>query len=244
MVTGASLGIGAGAARALAGAGFDLVITATRMEHLAESVAAIESEGARVTPIVLDLRSAQSIDLAVDAAVAAFGGLDVLFNNAGVTLRKSALDVTPDDWRAVIDVNLSGTFFLCQRVARHWVARKRPGVIINMASTHALVGFATRAVYGISKAGLMQMTRMLAIEWANQGIRVNALAPGRVDSRSPSRAENAVDANYMRTAMGRVPLHRSATIEEVAAAVCYLASPQAEYVTGQTLIMDGGLTAQ
>lgn len=244
MVTGASLGIGAGTALALARAGFDLVVTATRLENLAQSVAAIAAEGARVTPIVLDLRSEESIDRATAEAVAAYGRLDVLFNNAGVTLRKSALDVTRADWQGVMATNLTGTFFLSQRIARHWIGVKRPGVIINMASTHGLVGFATRAVYGISKAAIMQMTRMLAIEWANQGIRVNALAPGRVDSRSPSRAENAVDPNYMRTAMGRVPLHRSATIDEVAAAVCYLASPQSGHVTGQTLIMDGGLTAQ
>ena len=244
MVTGASLGIGAGTALALARAGFDLVLTATRLENLAASVAALRDEGAHVTPIVLDLRSEESIRRAAALAVAAYGKLDVLFNNAGVTLRKSALDVTRDDWDAVMATNLTGTFFLSQQIAMHWIENGRPGAIINMASTHGLVGFATRAVYGISKAAILQMTRMLAIEWAQHGIRVNALAPGRVESRSPSRAENLADPNYMRTAMGRVPLHRSATIDEVAAAVCYLASPEAAYMTGQTLVLDGGLTAQ
>ena len=244
MVTGASLGIGAGAARALAREGFDLALTATRVEHLSATLRAIEAEGVRGAPIALDLREPASIDRAVTAAVAALGRVDVLFNNAGVTLRKNALAVTPQEWHAVIAVNVTGTFFLCQRMARHWVEAKRPGSIINMASTHGLVGFPTRAVYGISKAAIVQMTRMLAIEWAQHRIRVNALAPGRVDSQSPSRAENVVDPSYMRTAMDRVPLHRSATIEEVAGAVRYLASPQAAYVTGQTLVIDGGLTAQ
>jgi NAD(P)-dependent dehydrogenase (short-subunit alcohol dehydrogenase family) len=244
LVTGASLGIGAGTALALARAGFDLVVSATRLENLEASVARIVSEGARVTPIVLDLRSAASIDRALEQAICAYGQLDVLFNNAGVVLRKNALDVTRDEWHRVIDTNLSGTFFLSRGVAKYLIAHKRPGAIINMASTHALVGFPTRSVYGIAKAAIVQMTRMLAIEWAQYGVRVNALAPGRVDSQSPSRAENAADPDYMRSAMARVPLHRSASIDEVAAAVCYLASPQAAYITGQTLVMDGGLTAQ
>ncbi len=244
LVTGASLGIGAGTALALARAGYDLVVSATRLEHLAATVASIEAESAAVTPIVLDLRSQESIEQAMTQAIAAYSRLDVLVNNAGVTLRKKALDVTRDDWHAVIQTNLTGTFFLTQCIGRHLVECKRPGSIVSMASTHGLVGFATRAVYGISKAAIMQMTRMLAVEWAEYGIRVNALAPGRVDSQSPARAENLADPNYMRTAMARVPLQRSARIAEVVAAVCYLVSADAAYITGQTLVLDGGLSAQ
>jgi NAD(P)-dependent dehydrogenase (short-subunit alcohol dehydrogenase family) len=180
----------------------------------------------------------------MEQAIAAYGRLDVLVNNAGVTLRKKALDVTRDDWHGVMQTNLTGTFFITQCMGRHLVASKRPGAIVCMASTHGLVGFATRSVYGISKAAIMQMTRMLAVEWAEHGIRVNAVAPGRVDSQSPARAENVTDPNYMRMAMARVPLHRSASIDEVAAAVCYLASADAAYMTGQTLVLDGGLSAQ
>jgi NAD(P)-dependent dehydrogenase (short-subunit alcohol dehydrogenase family) len=243
-VTGASLGIGAGTALALADAGYDLVVSATRLENLAATVASIKARGAAVTPVVLDLRSHASIAQAMEQAIAAYGRLDVLVNNAGVTLRKKALDVTRDDWHGVMQTNLTGTFFITQRMGRHLVASKRPGAIVCMASTHGLVGFATRSVYGISKAAIMQMTRMLAVEWAAHGIRVNALAPGRVDSQSPARAENVNDPNYMRMAMARVPLHRSASIDEVAAAVCYLASADAAYMTGQTLVLDGGLSAQ
>lgn len=244
MVTGASIGIGAGIAEALARAGFRLVLTATRIENLEAVVGKLRAQYACVETVALDLRSMESIDAAMQTAFVAHGRLDVLVNNAGVTLRRRVTDVTLAEWNDVLAANLTGTFFLTQRMGRHLIDVKRPGVIINMASTHGLVGFATRAVYGISKAGIMQMTRMLAIEWAEHGIRVNAVAPGRVDSGSLTRAENLADPNYMRMAMARVPLKRSATAEEVANAVAYLASPAAEYITGQTLVLDGGLTSQ
>jgi NAD(P)-dependent dehydrogenase (short-subunit alcohol dehydrogenase family) len=142
----------------------------------------------------------------------------------------------------VMATNLGGAFFLTQQVGRHLIAGKRPGAIVNLASTHALVGAAERSVYGISKGALIQMTRMLAVEWAEHGIRVNAVAPGRLDTPSPSRAARTGDPNYMEAMRARIPLKRFATAEEVAAAVCYLASPQAASITGQTLVVDGGLT--
>jgi 2-deoxy-D-gluconate 3-dehydrogenase len=146
----------------------------------------------------------------------------VLVNNAGVNLRRRAADVTPSEWDAVMDTNVTGTFFLTQQAGRHWIAGGRPGCVVNIASTHGLVGAAERSTYGISKAAIIHMTKMLAIEWAGHGIRVNAIAPGRMETDSPSRL---------------------ATAEEVAAAVCWLASPTAASVTGHTLVIDGGLTA-
>ena len=141
----------------------------------------------------------------------------------------------------MIATNLTGTFFLSQQFGRHLIAGGRPGSIINIASTHGLVGAAERSTYGISKAAVTHMTRMLAIEWADHGIRVNAVAPGRLDTPSPSRADT--DPNYMQAMLARIPLHRLATVEQVAAAVCYLAGPHAAAITGQTLVLDGGLTA-
>jgi NAD(P)-dependent dehydrogenase (short-subunit alcohol dehydrogenase family) len=242
LVTGAAYGVGAATAVSLAGNGFDVVVSATRLENLASVVTRLESMGVRVVPVVLDLRSQSSIEHAMAEAVSAFGHLDLLVNNAGANLSKPATEVTPAEWDAVIGTNLTGTYFMTQQVGRHLIASGRPGCIVNIASVQGLIGAAGRSTYGISKAAVIHMTRMLAIEWAGYGIRVNAIAPGRLDTPSPSRAATAVDPSYIAAMLDRIPLHRLATVEEVAAATCYLASPQAASITGQTLILDGGLT--
>jgi 2-deoxy-D-gluconate 3-dehydrogenase len=241
-VTGASFGVGAATALRLARDGFDVAITATRTENLADTVAALEAAGGRVVALALDLREQVSIERAVAHTLAAFGRIDVLVNNAGANLRKLAVDVTAVEWDAVMAVNLTGTFFLTQQVGRHLIARGGDA-IVNIASTHALVGAVERSTYGISKAALIQMTRMLAVEWAEHGIRVNAVASGRLATVSPSRAEKGADQGYMGAMLKRIPLHRLATVEEVADAVAYLASPAAASITGQVLVLDGGLTA-
>jgi 2-deoxy-D-gluconate 3-dehydrogenase len=241
-VTGASYGVGAATALALARDGYDVAISARRAENLAATAAKLAGIGPRIVPIVLDLTSQASIERAMAQVVAAFGQVDLLVNNAGANLRKLAVDVTWAEWDTVMATNLGGAFFLAQQVGRRLIAGKRPGTIVNLASTHALVGAAERSVYGISKGALIQMTRMLAIEWAEHGIRVNAVAPGRLDTPSPSRAARTGDPKYMDAMRARIPLNRFATAEEVAAAVCYLASPQAASITGQTLVVDGGIT--
>ena len=243
LVTGASQGIGAAVAVALARDGFDVAVASTHPERLPGLVSAIEAAGASAVAVALDVRSHAGIAHALTEVIGALGRIDVLVNNAGVPLRRPALDVTPVEWDAVIGANLTGTFFLTQQVGRHLVDSKRPGCIVSIASTHGLVGRAERSTYGIAKAGVMHMTKMLAIEWAEHGIRVNAIAPGRVDSGSPARAATAADPKYLESAANRVPLRRFCSVEEVAQAVCYLASPQAQYITGQTLVLDGGLTA-
>lgn len=240
-VTGAATGIGATIAVVLARNGYDIAISARQAEHLADTAGQISALGARVVPIALDLCSLEDMEPAVEQIIHAFGHLDVLVNNAGATLRKPALDVTADEWESVMQPNLKGTFFLSQKAGRHMIERGTAGCIINVASTHGVVAFPTRSVYGISKAGLIHMTRMLAIEWAEYGIRVNAVAPGTVETAS--RAKIFADPKVRETMLNRVPLHRFATPQEVAEAVCFLASPAATYMTGQTLILDGGLTA-
>jgi NAD(P)-dependent dehydrogenase (short-subunit alcohol dehydrogenase family) len=241
LVTGASYGVGSATALALARDGYDVAVSATRSGNVAGTAAKLKELGARVVVVGLDLRKQSSIEQAFDEVVSAFGTLDLLVNNAGANLRKWAVDVTAAEWDEVIATNLTGTFFISQQFGRHLIAAGRPGCIVSIASTHGLVGAAERSTYGISKAAIIHMTRMLAIEWAEHGIRVNAVAPGRLDTASPSRA--GTDPKYMEAMLARIPMHRLATAEEVAAAVCYLAGAGAASITGHTLVLDGGLTA-
>ena len=242
LVTGAWQGLGAAIALRLAKDGYDVALTALTHEgSLANVVSKIEAEGRRAVPIVLDLRSQASVESTIEQAAEGLGRLDVLINNAGVTLRRTALEVTREEWQAVIDVNLTGTFFMSQQFARHLVERKREGCIVSLASTHGVVALAERSTYGISKGGIIQMTRTLAYEWAEHGIRVNAIAPGTIET--PSRMAYFESNPGSREALlSRVPAGRFGTTEDVAGAVAYLVSEDAKFITGQTLLLDGGLT--
>jgi NAD(P)-dependent dehydrogenase (short-subunit alcohol dehydrogenase family) len=159
-------------------------------------------------------------------------------------LPKPALEVTRADWEKIMSVNLTGTFFMTQAFGRYLIHTRRPGTVVNIASAHAIVGSAGQAPYGISKAAIVQMTRMLAIEWAAHGIRVNAVAPGKIDTNSPERQAAVADPVKRNQMLARIPLGRFGTAAEVAGLVRYLLSPAAAYITGQTLILDGGVTAQ
>jgi NAD(P)-dependent dehydrogenase (short-subunit alcohol dehydrogenase family) len=242
-VTGASYGIGAATALALARDGFDVAVSATRIENLADTMAKLKAGGTRAAPVRLDLCSHTSIEQAMTEIIRALGRVDVLVNNAGAVLSKAATEVTAAEWDTVMSTNLSGTFFMSQQMGRHLIDSRRPGCIISITSTHGIVGAAARSTYGISKAAIIHMSKMLAIEWAEHGIRVNTIAPGRLNTPSPARAASAADPKYMQAMLNRIPLHRLCTAEEVAAAVSYLSSRHAEYITGQTLVLDGGLTA-
>ena len=243
IVTGASYGVGAATALALAKAGIDVAVTATRINNLKATMATLDVMGVHALALELDLNDQASIEGVVDAAARTFGSVDILVNNAATTMRKPALEVTRDEWDKVIGANLSGTFFITTRFARSLIGSNQPGCIVNIASTHGLIGAAGHAAYGISKGGIIQMTRMLAIEWAGKGVRVNAVAPGRMNTPSPSRAATGSDPNYLKTMLERIPLHRLTTAEEVAAAVAFLASPEAASISGQVLVIDGGITA-
>jgi NAD(P)-dependent dehydrogenase (short-subunit alcohol dehydrogenase family) len=241
-VTGTSAGLGRAIAVALAREDYDLALTELSTDALKDTLADPAIAKRKALPVALDLRSQDSIKAAFEKATKELGDIDLLVNNAGRALLRPVVEVTDADWDDVIDTNLKGAFFLSQLFGRACMARGRPGAIVNMASTHGMTGIAGRSVYGISKAGLIQMTRMLAIEWADRNIRVNAIAPTTV--MTESRQQLLSDPKARANALSRIPSGRFATPEEVAAAVVYLASPAASSVTGHTLAVDGGLTAQ
>jgi 2-deoxy-D-gluconate 3-dehydrogenase len=232
LVTGAGKGIGREIALLLAGSGAHVVALSRSSSDLATLRAEIDCD-----TIVGDLADAA----AASAAALQAGAIDLLVNNAGRPLQKPATDVTWAEWDDVIDINLKGSFFLSTAFARECRNRGRGGAVVSLASTHGLTGIAGRSVYGISKGGIVQMTRMLAIEWAPLGIRVNAVAPATV--LTPSREKLLNDPEARARMLARIPLGRFPSMDEVAAAVCYLASDAAASITGQILVLDGGLTA-
>ncbi|WP_161140020.1 SDR family NAD(P)-dependent oxidoreductase [Propylenella binzhouense] len=241
LITGASHGIGAAAASALAADGYDVAVTDLDPRDLATTVEDIRARGARALPVALDIRSEASIEACFAAILDAFGTLDVLVNNAGVpSLRKPAVDIERADWDRVLSVNLTGTFFMAQAMGRHRIAAGGGGSIVNLASTHGLVGLGGASVYGIAKAGVAHMTRMLAIEWAPHRIRVNAVAPGATETKSRIALSSP---QHKAKALARIPFGRYAEAGEVAAAIRYLAGEEASYTTGHVLVVDGGLTA-
>ncbi len=241
LVTGTSTGLGRATALALGREGYDLAVTELDLEPLQTLLEHADLADRRVLPLQLDLRNKDDIAHVVTGTVNHFGRLDIVVNNAGRTLKRPIIDVTWDEWDDVIAINLKGAYFLSASFARHCIAAGHPGAIVNIASTHGLTGIADRSVYGISKGGLIQMTRMMAIEWADKNIRINAVAPTTV--MTPSREKLLSDPVQRDKMLGRIPIGRFATEEEVAAAVCYLVSSGAGAVTGHTLAVDGGLTA-
>jgi 2-deoxy-D-gluconate 3-dehydrogenase len=239
-VTGASTGLGYAIAGGLARAGYDLAVADIDVKMFDALLADPAVKDRTIVPVRLDLRIEADIAQAFGAAVEAFGDIDVLVNNAGRALIKPAVDVTWADWDDVININLKGAYFLSRAFAAHCIARKCPGCIVSLASTHGLTGIAGRSVYGISKGGIIQMTRMLAIEWAADNIRVNAIAPATALTES---RQKLLDAAARERMLARIPSGKFITPEEVAAAVVYLASPGAASITGHTLPLDGGLVA-
>ena len=239
-VTGATSGIGAAIALALARKGYDVAVSARSTDTLGNTLAAITSCGRRALAVPLDLSSATSPPAAMGTVISTFGHLDVLVNNASAAFfRSAATELSLAQFNEVMAINVTGTFSMCQLMARHLIESRRNGRIVNMASTHGVVGAAEVAAYGISKAAIIHMTKMLAIEWAPSGINVNAIAPGAVET--PSRP-GLRDPQRRQSILSRIPVGRLCTMEDVAQAACYLASPAADYMTGQTLLLDGGLT--
>lgn len=241
LITGASYGIGQASALALGQEGFDIVVTDLSVDTLSDTVVLVEKLGVKVLPLSLDITQDDSIENALHNSFQSFPYLNTLLNNAGLpSLRKSAIDTTRSEWEAILQTNLSGTFFMSTAFAKKLLAHQSSGCIIQMASTHGLVGFHGASAYGISKAGIIHLTKMLAIELAPHQIRVNAIAPGT--TYTPSRAPSLEDPVRRHEMISRIPLGRFAQSAEIAGAVVYLTSEQAGFITGQTITLDGGLT--
>ena len=239
LVTGASRGLGQYLGRALARAGADLVVTARRQEDTAAFVDEIRGLGRCCEGLSLDVREEASIRAAAEAAHAVHGRIDVLVNNAGCNVRKSALDVSWEDWDKVVDTNLKGAFFVAQAVARHMVPRGY-GRIVNIGSVTSVFGFAGIAPYCASRGGVKQMTMSLADEWGRHGITVNCLAPGFFKTEQTKVLyQNERWVDYI---SDRIPMHRPGQPQDLDGAVVFLASDASAYITGQTLLVDGGIS--
>ncbi len=239
LVTGTSRGLGQYLARALAKAGADLVITSRDPSTLKPFQAEIESLGRKALPLPLDVRDLQSITAMAAAACAHFGHIDILVNNAGCNVRKPALEVTWDDWNLILDTNLRGSFFVSQAIARGMIARKY-GRIVNIGSVTSVAGYAGLGPYGASRGGIKQLTMSLADDWGPFGVTVNCLAPGWFKT-----AQNAVmyeDKPWVDYLCDRIPLKRPGQPHDLDGAIVFLASDASAYITGQTLLVDGGIS--
>jgi 2-deoxy-D-gluconate 3-dehydrogenase len=242
LVSGAGSGIGRAVAIASTEAGAHCVVSEIpdRMADLEPVCAEIRELGREALPLPLKLPDLDSIDSLVTDAVEKMGRIDVLVNNAGVNIPKEALDVTEADWNSVLDVNLKGLFFLSQRVARAMV-ETGGGKMVNMASQNGVIGYYKRAAYCSSKAGVVNLTRVLALEWAPHKINVNAVGPTFI--LTPLTQSTFDDPDMRQDLLNRIPLGRVGQPEDVVGAVVFLSSPAADLITGHTLLVDGGWTA-
>ncbi|MBL8299394.1 MAG: 2-dehydro-3-deoxy-D-gluconate 5-dehydrogenase KduD [Rhodanobacteraceae bacterium] len=240
LVTGANTGLGQGIALALAGAGAD--IAAIGRSAPDETAAAVADCGRRLRWIEADLDRVDGLGAAVDAVVAQLGRADILVNNAGTIRRNAALDFTEYDWDAVLGVNLKTAFFLAQAFARHCVAMRQGGKIVNIASMLSFQGGIRVASYTASKSGILGLTRLLANEWAAQAINVNAIAPGYFATANTTALR--ADEQRNRDILARIPAARWGEPADLGGAAVFLCSRAADYVHGAVLPVDGGWLAR
>lgn len=239
LITGASRGLGQHFGRALAKAGADLILTSRKKEDLEPFVREIEALGRTAIPLALDVRDEQSIHAMAAQAESACGQIHILVNNAGCNVRKPAAEVTWDDWNLVLDTNLRGSFFVAQQIAQRMLPH-RYGRIINVGSVTSVFGYAGLAPYGASRGGVRQLTMSLADDWGPHGITVNCLAPGWFKTEQ-NRVLYA-NQEWVDYLIDRIPVKRPGRPEDLYGPIVFLASESSRYITGQTLLVDGGIS--
>ena len=242
IVTGGSKGLGEAMARALAEAGASLVVASrnlTECQNIANSIAVVTGRGTLALRVDVTVRP--EVDRMVEETLSRFGRIDILVNNAGINIRKPLMELSDEDWSQVMSINLTGPM-LCSRAVGKVMIERRSGSIINLSSTLGYVGLPARTAYSSSKAGLVGFTRTLALEWAQYNVRVNAVCPGPFETAmNKALLQNPEVFDYF---VSRIPLGRIANPEELAGPIIFLASDASSFMTGSTLLIDGGWTAQ
>ncbi|MFZ5753642.1 MAG: SDR family NAD(P)-dependent oxidoreductase [Bacillota bacterium] len=241
IVTGATKGIGYGLAVALARYGANIIVVSRNQADCEGTAAEIKGLGREALPVSTDVTSLDQIQNMVKKTINHFGRVDILVNNAGTALTKKAEDITEEDWDRVLNVDLKGVFFCAQAVGKEMIKQKR-GKIINVASILGLVGDRQVLPYCAAKGGVIQLTKALALEWARYNIQVNALCPGYVKT-SMNEKELSQEKIYNHI-IGKIPVRRIGEVGDMTGAAVFLASEASDYMTGQTLVIDGGWTAE
>lgn len=240
IVTGASRGLGRAMALALAEAGADVAVAARSEPELAETAAAVEKLGRRALAIRTDVTVYAEVEALVERTAAALGRLDIVVNNSGIAAVKPLADMPPEDFRRSVEVNLVGVFNGCRAAAGRLIAQ-RSGKIINLSSMLGAAGLPGYVAYSASKGGVIALTRALGVEWARYNIQVNAMAPGWIVTDMNREAFD--DARVRERLLRDVPARRTGRVDEVGPLVVYLASSASDYMTGQTVFLDGGHSA-
>ena len=244
LITGASSGIGKATALAFAAKGANVVVAARRTEELAELVREIEANGGKATAIATDVSKAKDVENMVKHAITTFGRLDYAVNNAGIEGNfGSVIDLSEEDWDRVININLKGVFLCMKHEAKAMLAAETTGAILNIGSVNSFLGFPTGSAYVTSKHGLVGLTSSISAELGPKGIRVNLLCPGVIDTPMHRRLRGIVgDDLYDKGLIPTTHLQRAGRPEEIAKTIVFLCSENASYITGSTLLADGGLT--
>ncbi len=239
IITGGGTGLGRAMALEYSRLGAKLVLASRSQEHLEPTVKEITDSGGQAIGIVTDVRDPVQVDRMVHQTKEKFGGIDILINNAAGNFICKAEDLSPNGWRVVVDIVLNGSFYCSRAVGKEMIAQKRGGNILSILATYAWTGGPGTIHSAAAKAGVLSMTRTLAVEWAQYGIRVNAISPGAVETEGAGSKLWATPESRAKL-LGKIPVGRMGTPQEVADAAAYLVSDYAKYINGENLVMDGG----